>query len=143
MAVRREIFQMGIRFDERLGPKGRKYAMGDETELTLRLRGLGHEPVFLPRALVRHLIRPSQLDCRWLISRAFSYGQSEARLRGEASWYELARFAKHAIWAVAAYCDEALRRGRPKALHKRINCSVTRGQLYEAARMKLSRQLMR
>jgi glycosyltransferase involved in cell wall biosynthesis len=128
MAVRRQMFENGLSFDERIGPNGNSYAMGSETEFVLRLQRLGHYAVFLPGALVRHVIQPGQLDRNWLISRAFRQGRGEARLRGDISWYEIARLAKHAVWWHLAPAD---------ALKKDIASSLRRGRLFEALRMKL------
>jgi glycosyltransferase involved in cell wall biosynthesis len=137
MAVRRRVFEEGILFNERIGPNGRSYAMGSETDLILRLREIGHQAVFLPAALVRHVIEIGQLDRSWLIHRAFRQGRGETRLQKDLSWYHVARIAKHATWATAAYYGTALRHGRANAFRKRIACSLTRGRLYEAMHMKL------
>jgi GT2 family glycosyltransferase len=137
MAVRRRIFEEGTRFNEALGPRGGSYAMGDETEFILRLRRLGHDAVFLPGAVLRHQIRPEQLDRSWVISRAFSQGRSEMHMASTISWFELARCAKHAMWASASYCRSSLRLDGHDAFQKRIGCSLTRGRLYEGLRMKL------
>jgi glycosyltransferase involved in cell wall biosynthesis len=137
MAVRRQVFLKGIAFDERIGPNGKAYAMGSVTELILRLRRLGHDAVFLPGALVRHLIQPEQLDRGWLILRAFRQGRGETRLGDDVSWYEVARKAKQATVATARYWGMVLRSEQASAFQKRISCSLCRGRLYEAVRIKL------
>ena len=61
MAIRAEAFEPGIRFDEDVGPRGRDYAMGSETDLSLRLAAAGHQAWFCRQAIVGHLIRPEQM----------------------------------------------------------------------------------
>lgn len=81
MAVRRVIFQDGVRFDESIGPNGASYAMGSETELTLRLVGAGHRTWYCDQAVVEHYIRKQQLDRNWILNRAVRYGRGRFRLR--------------------------------------------------------------
>lgn len=75
MAVRREVFEQGLTFDEDIGPNGRAYAMGSETFLTLRIARLGHRAWFLPDIVVEHIIRPRQLTPEWLRQRALNFGR--------------------------------------------------------------------
>lgn len=77
-AVRREIFDEGVRFDPALGPRPGSYIMGGETELLERLRSRGHPPVFLPDSVVHHHIRPAQYELRWLLGRARKWGRRVA-----------------------------------------------------------------
>lgn len=80
MAVRAALFQAGHRFDPGIGPRGANYAMGSEAEFTMRLSRAGVECVYLPGALVHHLIRPEQMKPRWLADRAYRAGRGEALL---------------------------------------------------------------
>jgi GT2 family glycosyltransferase len=139
MAVRRSLFDGGLRFCEEIGPKGANYAMGSETELVQQLRVLGHQPVFLPRSRVFHIIRPDQLDHSWIIGRAYRQGRGLARLRKRISWFETARLAKHAAWSTAAYYHTLFTRGRSAAFRKCLTSALTRGSFHEALRMKLGR----
>jgi len=88
MAVRAEWFRKGHRFDERLGPNGSAtYAMGSETEFTLRLAIAEQVHCWhCPGARVHHIIRPRQLSRAWVLRRAFRLGrclrrESEQRAR--------------------------------------------------------------
>jgi hypothetical protein len=137
MAIRRQLFDGNLLFDENIGPRGQSYAMGSETEFNLRLRRLGYAAVFLPRSLIHHVIQPYQLDRQWLVGRAFRQGRGEARFHKPTSWYDIARLTKRAVWATGAYYRERLQRGRSAAFRKRLACALTRGRLYEAWRMKL------
>lgn len=77
MAVRRSIFDQGLRFQTQLGPDGsEKYIMGSETELTRRLAGMGVKAWFCKEARVEHLIRENQLDQDWVLKRFFRHGRS-------------------------------------------------------------------
>lgn len=77
-AVRRRVFDEGMRFDPALGPRPGAYTMGGETELLERLRDRGYLPIFLPDSVVHHRIRPSQYAFRWLLGRARKFGRSMA-----------------------------------------------------------------
>lgn len=73
---RRALEEHGFRFCEAVGPSQGQYVMGSESELLQRLEAVGHRPVYLPSAGVRHILRPEQLTPRWLCGRAFRYGRS-------------------------------------------------------------------
>jgi glycosyltransferase involved in cell wall biosynthesis len=76
MAVRKSIFNSGITFNEKVGPNGGNYVMGSETEFLRRLVQSGHKAFFTPQIDVGHIIRPWQLETKWLASRAFKAGRS-------------------------------------------------------------------
>jgi len=80
MAIRTSVFLAGIRFNPAVGPSGSNYAMGSETELTLRLGRLGHKAWHVPDATVEHFIRKAQLKTRWVLKRSFRYGRGFYRL---------------------------------------------------------------
>lgn len=77
MALRAAPFEKGYRFDESLGPNGSAtYAMGGETELTLRLTIAEHLECWHCReAQVRHIITPRQMTRAWILRRAFHLGR--------------------------------------------------------------------
>ena len=77
MAIRRTVFDKGYRFNELIGPQGGNYIMGSETELTKRLERDGYGAVYLPKALVYHIIRKEQTKPSWIYGRAFRYGRSD------------------------------------------------------------------
>jgi glycosyltransferase involved in cell wall biosynthesis len=79
MAVRRHVFDAGLRFSEAVGPDASRnfYPMGGETELLRRLDAAGHRSWFEAEARVRHIVRPDQLEERWILDRAYRYGLGE------------------------------------------------------------------
>ena len=80
MAVRREIFDRGYRFNPDIGPTNATvYRMGSETEFLQRLKDDGYIPVFLPKAEVKHQIRPEQLTPVGLNRRNFRVGLSDIK----------------------------------------------------------------
>jgi glycosyltransferase involved in cell wall biosynthesis len=81
MTVRAEWFDRGYRFDERYGPnRSATYAMGGETEFTLRLAIAEQVRCWHCKdALVRHIIRPRQLTRAWILRRAFHLGRCVRR----------------------------------------------------------------
>ncbi len=75
MAVRHKVFSAGHRFNELVGPKAGHYIMGSEVDFNSRMEELGHKAWFVSGATVAHIIRPHQLERRWLIQRAFRLGR--------------------------------------------------------------------
>jgi GT2 family glycosyltransferase len=77
MALRAEFFRGGYRFDERIGPQGSAvYAMGGETELTLRLTIAERVKCWHCKdARVRHIIPQSKMTRAWILGRAFRMGR--------------------------------------------------------------------
>src|SRR5436853_5326645 len=81
MAIRTAIFEAGYRFNAGIGPHSRTYAMGSETELTLRLDQAGFKSWFCKNSIVEHIIRKFQLNEEWIVARARRYGRGQYRLR--------------------------------------------------------------
>ncbi len=79
MAIRRDIFDKGYRFNEAVGPKPGNYIMGGEFEFTRRLAEDGYQAAFSNDVLVQHIIRPQQLTFNWLMQRGFRHGRQEYR----------------------------------------------------------------
>ncbi|MGK2941530.1 MAG: glycosyltransferase [Immundisolibacter sp.] len=75
MMVRWRVFEAGHRFDENIGPTSSVYAMGSETEFTLRVAQAGYSSWFCPQAVVEHLVRGEQMTEQWLFGRAVRYGR--------------------------------------------------------------------
>ncbi len=114
MALRGAVLRAGHRFDEKVGPDAGSaaYGMGSETELTTRLASAGHRAVFVPDAVVGHLVRPEQLEEGWILGRAFRHGLGFFRYhprptRGQLPWIAglpprfAADLAAHATGAAA------------------------------------------
>lgn len=72
-------------FDEDVGPNGSEYAMGGETELLRRLARNGAQAVYVPDAVVEHVIRPEQLTERFALERARRFGRGLVRM-GDVAW---------------------------------------------------------
>lgn len=71
----------GMRYCESIGPRsGGSYSMGSETELLKRLRDRGERIVYVPSAVVEHVVQPSQLDEHWLLARSFRLGRGLTRI---------------------------------------------------------------
>lgn len=80
MAIRREVFGSGYQFDEQIGPKGKSYPQGSETQLLLKLRDDGYKAWHCSKAVVRHMIKSSQMSRDWILKRAIRYGRGQYRL---------------------------------------------------------------
>lgn len=95
MAVRSAIFAAGARFAEHVGPDATNpvYAMGGEEELLGRLDSQGHAQWFVAEARVTHLIRPEQLEERWILDRGYRFGCNVAWQRGAPRLFGVIRIA--------------------------------------------------
>jgi glycosyltransferase involved in cell wall biosynthesis len=65
----------GVRYQEDIGPSGDDYVSGSETELLLRLTRRGERIVYVPTAIVGHVVRPNQLGLEWLFGRSYRLGR--------------------------------------------------------------------
>ncbi len=78
MAVRRAALVEIGGFNLRLGPRGDRHTVGEESDLCLRLLARGLAIRYVPASTVDHLIDPRRLDPSWLYRRAFWNGWSES-----------------------------------------------------------------
>ena len=81
MAVRKSIFDDGMRFNEEIGPNGTQadYPMGSETEFCQRAEANDYKLVFCPQPMVSHIVRPHQVTTDFIQGRAFRLGRGTAR----------------------------------------------------------------
>ncbi|MES2739994.1 MAG: glycosyltransferase [Pseudomonadota bacterium] len=110
MALRRAVFAAGHRFDESVGPRGKRYAMGSETMLTRRLHQAGYLSWFCPAARVAHLIRPHQMTIRSVLRRAYNCGRGKCRqdLAYPPPWPEPATLWRVPRWMLRSLLGEAV-----------------------------------
>ncbi len=78
LAVRARVMSGGIRYDEARGPAQGEYITGCETEFTNRLASMGAVCVFVPQAVVQHVVRQEQLETAWLCRRSYKHGREHA-----------------------------------------------------------------
>jgi glycosyltransferase involved in cell wall biosynthesis len=103
-ALRASLFRDGLRFDEAIGPDGTStYRMGSETSLLRQLGKEGHRFWFCPDAVVRHIVRPHQLEPKWILRRAFRLGRSLYHVESEARFGEAATLIGVPRWRVGKY----------------------------------------
>jgi len=80
MAVRTAVFEAGNHFNESIGPNGTDdYPMGSDTSFTRLLEKKGYRMWFVPEARVQHVIRPYQLERKWILGRAKRAGRGRCR----------------------------------------------------------------
>jgi glycosyltransferase involved in cell wall biosynthesis len=98
MAVRAAVFRK-LRFAENIGPNGSiSYAMGSETEFTMRAANSGHRCWHFRDAPVGHIVRPRQLKREWLLQRAYNQGRGDRRKFGindESRFARLLGYPRH------------------------------------------------
>jgi glycosyltransferase involved in cell wall biosynthesis len=139
MAVRTSVFEGGACFSTSIGPRGRDYAMGSETEFVRRLIRQGYRAWHVRDAVVEHFIRRTQMSRTWILGRAVRFGRGQYRLSlvGQPpqtrSWRGVPRYlyrqlAEQLALVLKAACSfdgEALFRAR-------WNLNCIRGQMIEA-----------
>lgn len=138
MAVRRQVFAAGHRFDPCIGPNGADYAMGSETELTRRLGMAGHAAWFCGAAQVAHHIRRHQVGLEYILLKAWRFGRGKFRQEppgrfaeccGVPRWMLLRFLLELAQLARAAVLGDRARRFR-----HRWELRFLRGYFHEAWR---------
>ena len=80
MMVRSSVFTDGVQFNADIGPNGKNYMMGSETEFNLRLELHGYMAAYASKALVHHYIRPEQFSISWWLSRMERRGRGSLLL---------------------------------------------------------------
>jgi glycosyltransferase involved in cell wall biosynthesis len=97
MAVKRAVFESGISFNPNIGPNGKDYVMGSETEFLKRASAVGYKPCYLPKAVVLHQIRKEQLSLGWLMGRAFRAGKGHVAIKTDRTAIRLFGFPRFLI----------------------------------------------
>ncbi|MDD1444042.1 glycosyltransferase [Dolichospermum sp. ST_sed3] len=71
---------LDLKFSEDFGMTGGKVAYGEETDLVLRAKSANPDMsiYYLPKAFVRHEVRPVKMTLRWNIHQAFVSGRDTA-----------------------------------------------------------------
>jgi glycosyltransferase involved in cell wall biosynthesis len=138
MAIRRRLFDEGLRFDESIGPAAGAYAMGSETQLTRRLGDAGHQAWHCRGARVAHHIRPNQMTSEWILERAVRFGRGRYRQEcpGKvAEWFGVPRwmYSRFAL-ELLGLARARLRRDRDGAFLRRWEIACLRGYMAEAWR---------
>lgn len=136
MAVRRAVFVLGHRFDHRIGPNGKDYAMGSETEFTRRLAAAGYAAWFSERPQVKHHIRKHQVAEDYVMLKAWRFGRGKFRQERPGRFVEwlgvprwmLLRF----VLEMAAWGGAVLRRDAAGRFRHRWEVAFLCGYFYEA-----------
>jgi glucosyl-dolichyl phosphate glucuronosyltransferase len=77
MTVRRQIFNKIGEFDVNLGRKGKNLQGGEEKDIYVKMRELGHNPWYVPDTVVRHIIPASRMTKEFIRRQAHGIGYSE------------------------------------------------------------------
>jgi len=138
MAVKRAVFESGVNFNPAIGPNGKDYVMGSETEFLQRASAAGYQAAYLPKAVVLHQIRKEQLSLGWLMGRAFRAGRGHAATKANktaARVFGVPRFlfkkylllsAKHLLYR---FVDAK------KNFDAAIECELVKGQIHHYRKM--------
>lgn len=137
MAVRRNVFDAGHRFNPNVGPSRGNYIMGSETEFNKRIVAAGHQARFCNQARVHHYIRPHQLTEEFCLGRAFRGGRGACLEAGSLAHYPTlfgvprwlyTKKLRHALEIALAF----LRRDKEALFKARFRYHHTRGFLHQA-----------
>ncbi len=109
-AVRRAVFESNILFDERIGPNGGHYIMGDETDFLQRAAKAGHQAFFEPDIVVKHRVAARQLEQPWLAQRAELAGRTTLHqsLRAGDCLEEVATILGIPRWSIKRYAGHQM-----------------------------------
>lgn len=131
MAIRRQIFVDGWRYNANIGPgTAASYIMGSETELLRRLREAGHIGVYLPRCAVHHQIRREQLSTVWMLRRGIRYGRMLAFRSSDQGkrWFGAPRWLYRATAKHVARCIGGIVSGsRTRAFDNAMQAAIAFG----------------
>ena len=143
MAVRSKVFDSGLRYDESIGPNGKLYVMGSETEFLHRAEVNGFRAYFDPSIVVGHRVDKHQFDRNWLSNRAFKAGRAMVhdQIRKGVDQHSSKRIFGCPRWAVRKYIEAEARvlanfttRRKQGAYSARWQSAFLKGYLYEIRR---------
>jgi glycosyltransferase involved in cell wall biosynthesis/GNAT superfamily N-acetyltransferase len=141
LAIRRRVF-FKTGFDDSMGPRGRDYPMGSEVDLLLRLYRHGEQFIFVPSAVVEHVLQEHAITRTHLNGRAYRCGRGNARLRPDAGSFPLfgipLYIVKRAVAALAGAAVSPLRRQSDRWIAL-LTLHQVRGNITERRRMLASR----
>jgi glycosyltransferase involved in cell wall biosynthesis len=125
---------LGDRFCENIGPRGSNYAMGGESELIYRLMARGELCVYVPTAVVKHVVGRDQLQLQWLFRRSFRAGRGIARLtpdRASPRIFGVPRYLWRMLGASGFGYVASLAAGFRQRFEAGIAFHSVRGQIHE------------
>lgn len=108
--IRRNLLSKHTRFDERLGPAGKQFVLGEEEVFLRRFSEQGYRYLYAPSARVGHKLHPNFFNLSYIKQRTFQqgktiphvYGLSQTRyyLNSKVLWllWHLGGFLKNAFW---------------------------------------------
>lgn len=142
MAVRRNVFDAGHRFNNAVGPSTGAYAMGSETEFTRRVTEAGFQCWFCNAAVIGHYIRPHQLTKEFALARSYRFGRGA---RAQTTQTNVATIAGIPRWMLLKYMRELLAatmawitRDSDKLFRKQWELNYLRGYFFEAMKCRKS-----
>lgn len=93
MAVRRRVFDAGVRFDPTIGPNGTdvNYSMGSENAFCISAVQAGFRTGFASKPLVHHIVRPHQMTPAYWANRAYKLGRGVAQRNWDSGVYSVKR----------------------------------------------------
>ena len=102
LAIRRQVFDEGQKFNEEIGPSGNNLIHGEETELLRSLVQKGNKGVYVPTAVVHHCNDRARMTESYLRRYYKGAGMRAARLAGCHGGRRIVLGAPLGLWAALA-----------------------------------------
>jgi glycosyltransferase involved in cell wall biosynthesis len=136
LALRRQVFANGFRFNESIGPQGNNQIHGEETELQRNLLKQGHQGIYVPDAVVHHRNSRKRMTETYLRRYFKGMGMREVRLGGCHQKTHLWFGAPRGLWKVWAeqlikYLFKRCLAGPRVWVEAEIKMSITWGNICE------------
>jgi glucosyl-dolichyl phosphate glucuronosyltransferase len=80
MFFRKQVFDQYGRFRTDMGPQGGTYRVGEDGELSFRLKKAGEPILYWPKAIVYHPVSPQKLSKKYLLDYSWEASQTAARM---------------------------------------------------------------
>ena len=133
MMVRSKVFTEGVGFNADIGPNGKSYMMGSETEFNLRLELHGYKASYAPNAIVHHYVRPEQFAMEWWLARMERRGRGSLLLLEPSETPRLFGAPRYLYLRVLKYYlysfFESLKGNKAKSLAHKSSYFFTVGQI--------------
>lgn len=137
MAVRRALIEKHGGFRTDLGPKGRELGRHEDTEFGTRLITAGARCLFIPDAIVDHLIQEKHTTKSYVQQWYFNYGRSSIQESGTAIFPRIFGIPRFLFRKACGYLIQWLLAINPRrCFYYRLQTHLTWGSIVQAHRMR-------
>lgn len=114
MIIQKDVLERFDGFDVRVGMKGKRISVGEETALFSRIAGsdVGGSCFYSPRLVVYHVVGASKMRATYHVVRAFATGQVWYFLNGPKAFRERLRFIRMTVRTIKELTTTAVKQFR-------------------------------